>query len=128
MRVDLHGAPFVVRNLCERRRRDQVQKEDQGAIQAGEVAGIEAADADAEFGERHCRDFVGHDAAARLQSVAVGWFDCDAQQRRGGRVRGDPAERYGARQLEEVILYDNRRARLAGVIRTAGDGPDLSTL
>ena len=57
---------------------------------------------------------------------SAGRFDGQAHQRRVDRVGGEWADCHGRRPVEGVVLEDDRRPRLARIVRPAGDGPHTS--
>jgi len=109
-------------------RRCQSQKDKDGTVQAQNGLVVQASDARADLCFRHGRDLVHHEAAGAPQSIAIVRLDAQAEQGCLGRIGGEGADGDGLRGVEAIVLNNNNRPRLAGVILAAGDRVNVAAL
>jgi internalin A len=88
---------------------------------------VQAADLRTHLGLRDGGDLVHHQPAGRKQSIAVIRFDGQAEQRRFRLISGEGTDRDRVRGVETVILDDDDRTGLPGIILAARDSPDVAT-
>jgi hypothetical protein len=105
----------------------QTQKDKDGLLDALHVFDIEMPDAASESILWYRGDLINHQSRKRVEAVALGWRNRDAEQRRLGCVGRHDADRDGFGGIEAVILENDRGPRLAGVILSPSDRPDFST-
>jgi hypothetical protein len=97
------------------------------AIEADDVLFYQAADARLERGPRHGRDLVDHEMTWLAQSIALGGLDGPAHQRGIHQVRREGTDGDRGRGREGIVLQDDGRPGLSGVVGAARNGPDLSS-
>ena len=76
----------------------------------------------------HCRDLINHKSGRRTEAVAFVWCNRNAKQWRLSWIRGYNADCNRFSGIETIILQNDRRSRLAGIILRPGDRPYFSTL
>ena len=96
-------------------------------IDALYIFDIEMSDAVSEFIFWYCGDLINHQSRKHIEAVALGWRNRDPEQRCLCRIGRHDADRDGFGGIEAVILYNDRRPRLTGVILSPGDRPYFST-
>lgn len=105
----------------------QTQKNNDGLIDALDILEIEMPDAVSEFIFWYCGDFINHESRKSIEAVAFVRRNRNAKQRRLSWIGCHDADRDGFGGIEAVILQNDRRPRLAGVILSPGDRPYFST-
>ena len=101
----------------------QTQKNEDGLIDALYIFGIEMPDAVSELIFLHRGDLINHESRKNIEAVAFGGRNRNAKQWRLSWIGCHDADRDGFGGIEAVILENDRRPRLAGVILGPGDRP-----
>ncbi len=122
IRFDLlsRSASLSLRGHCKS------QKDNDRPVQAQYILIVQPADPCADLGFWHGGYFVDHKPARGAQTVALVRFDNQTKQRRVGWIAGEGANCDGIGRIEIIVLHDDGRARLPGVISAPGNGPDFS--
>jgi hypothetical protein len=105
----------------------QTQKNKDGLIDALYIFDIEMPNAVSEYIFWYCGDLIDHESRKHIEAVAFVRRNRNAKQRRLSWIGCHNADRDGFGGIEAVILQDDSRPRLTGVILSAGDCPYLST-
>ena len=105
----------------------QTQKNKDGLIDTLDIFGIEMPHAMSESIFWHCGDLINHESRKSIEAVAFVRRNRNAKQRRLSWIGCHDADRHGFGGIEAVILYNDRRPRLTGVILSPGDRPYFST-
>ena len=105
----------------------QTQKNKDGLIDALYIFDIEMPDAVSEFIFWYCGDLINHESRKSVEAVAFVRRNRNAKQRRLSWIGCHDADRDGFGGIEAVILQNDRRPRLTGVILCPGDRPYFST-
>ena len=109
-------------------RSGDTQEDQNGTIQPHHILVRKAADTCTNFCFQNSRDLIHHQPASSAQPVAFVWLDRQPEQRSLGRVGSECAYRDRIRPVETVVLKNHNGTGLAGVVFTAGNGPNLATL
>jgi len=102
------------------------EKDNDRAVKAQYILVIQPADPCADLGIWHDGYFVDHELARGAQTVALVRFDNQTKQRRVGWIAGEGANCDAIGRIEIIVLRDDGRARLPGVISAPGNGPEFS--
>ena len=105
----------------------QTQKNKDGLIDALYIFDIEMPDAVSEFIFWYCGDLINHESRKSIEAVAFVRRDWNAKQWRLSWISGHDADRDGFGSIKAIILENDRRPRLTGVILCLGDRPYFST-
>ena len=101
----------------------QTQKNEDGLIDALYIFGIEMPDAVSELIFLHRGDLINHESRKSVEPIAFVRRNRNPKQRRLSWIGCHDADRDGFGGIEAVILENDRRPRLAGVILGPGDRP-----
>jgi hypothetical protein len=85
------------------------------------------ANAVSEFIFWYCGDLINHESGKSIETVPFVRRNRNAKQRRLSWIGCHDADRDGFGGIKAVILYNDRRPRLTGVILSRGDRPYFST-
>jgi hypothetical protein len=103
------------------------QKNKDGLIDALYIFDIEMSDAVSKFIFCYCGDLINHEPRKSSEAIAFVRRNRNTKQRRFSWIGCHDANRDGFGSIEAVILQNDRRRRLTGVILGPGDGPYFST-
>src|ERR1051326_4957480 len=104
------------------------QEDENGTVQSHDILVREAAQARAYLRFRNGRDLIDHQPADGAKAVGLVGLDCQPEQRGIGGIGREGAYRDRICHVETVVLKDDNRTRLPGVILAAGNGPDFAAL
>ena len=97
------------------------EEHDDRSIEPRDVFVGESADALAETGPWDCGELVDHQLRWPVEPVELVCRHREANERRGGGIDGQRADRDRGGGVKAVVLNDDRGARLAGVGAAGGD-------
>ncbi len=124
MEAAAEGVPVRWGRTCSS---GEAEEDHQGARQGEQIGVGDLSDVLAELGSGHGGELVDHDAARVGQALAGPDVQLDAQQWDLGGVTGQWADGDRVGGVESVVLHDENRPRLAGVVLTASGRPELAS-
>ena len=97
-------------------------------VDPSHVGDGEGADPPAQVLPADSGDLVDHDIAVFVETVLRTGRKQEAKQRGIGRIAGQGADGHGTCGLETVVLHDDDRAGLAGIVAAARRDPQFAPL
>src|SRR5579859_1239905 len=102
------------------------EEDEHGPIEAQDIFVGKAADQSANLGFGNSGDFVHHEAGGRAEPVGGAGLDEQAEKGRVRRIGGEGANGDRSGLVEAIVLKNDHGTRFAGVVFTAGNGPNLA--
>ena len=107
-------------------RRRQAQKDQHRAIEAQDILVVQPSNIGPNFGFRDGGDFVDHQATHRTKAVPLVWLYEQPYKRSLRLICVESADCDGIGSVKSIILHDDNRTRLARVIFSSRDRPDIA--
>jgi len=106
----------------------QTQKHQHCAVYAQQVGVAQLPDPVAKLGLRNSAHLVDHNARRCAEAVRVRRLDIETKQRQVRGVGRQGTDRDRIDQLKGLALNDHHRSGFSGVVRAAGNDPDVTAL